>query len=163
MNINDIRVDKEKTNFKFRVAGIVESHGKILVTKMREDEFFYFPGGHVELLEDTKSAAERELKEELYFDFKVGELLYIHENFFRSRGKESHELCFYFKVEVLDKNLQEADLVWQEIDNGEKLFHDYRWLELRDIERFDIRPKEVVKNYVKDKNKFMHFSTREID
>ena len=164
MNIKDIKIKTEKDAFKFRVAGIIERDNKILVTKMRDNDFYCFPGGHVEILEDTKTAAYRELNEELYFKFKLKKLLYIHENFFGHRGKNFHELCFYYSGRPLkkeEKNLLKEELIWEEIDNGEKLYHHFKWVDINDIDKFDIRPKEIVKNYVKNKNKFIHFCTKE--
>ena len=161
MNLKDIKIKTDKEQFKFRVAGIIEHNNKILVTKMRNNNFYCFPGGHVELLEDTKSAAKRELREELYFNFKLKKLLYIHENFFKHNNKDFHELCFYFKGCPSNKNLKTEDLIWEEIDNGEKLYHNFKWVDLNDISNYDIRPKEVVNSFIKNKNKFMHFSTRE--
>ena len=157
----DIFIDKENERFKFRVAGIIESEGKILVTKMRNNNFYCFPGGHVELLEDTKTSAERELKEELYFNFKLKKLLYIHENFFKAENKNFHELCFYYSGKVLDKNIRKEDLVWEEIDNNEKLYHHFKWIDLSDVNKYDIRPKQIVESYVINKNKFIHFCSRE--
>ena len=159
MNLDDIKIKTDKKCFKFRVAGIVESEGKILTTKMRNNNFYCFPGGHVEFLEDTLSAVKRELKEELFFSFKVKKLLYIHENMFKKDDKNFHELCFYFKVVPTEK-VKKEDLIWEEIDNGEKLFHNYKWIDLKEINNYDIRPKRVVEKYLINKNKFSHFSTK---
>ena len=132
VNKNDIKIVNANKQFKFRVAGIIELDNKILVTKMRDNNFYCFPGGHVELLEDTLLAAERELGEELYFNFKLKKLLYIHENFFNHRNKNFHELCFYFSGKPAIKNLKTEDLIWEEIDNGEKLYHNYKWVDLKE-------------------------------
>ena len=99
---------------------------KILVTKIRDNEFFFFPGGHVELLENTDDAVVRELNEELYFEVRKKKLLYIHENFFEARNSKFHELCFYHLVEPIDKNLKTDDIIWQENDKGEILFHNFK-------------------------------------
>ena len=161
MNKKDIKIILDNSNFKFRVAGIIENNNKILVTKMRDNTFYCFPGGHVELLEDTFSAAKRELGEELYFDFDLTKLMYIHENFFDHKNKHFHELCFYFKGKPKEKDFVEKDLIWEEIDNGEKLYHDFRWIDLNRIKEYDIRPKQIVEYYLKNKNRFKHFCTRD--
>lgn len=178
MNSNDIKIQTEHKQFKYRVAGIVEKDNKILVTKMRNNSFFCFPGGHVELLEDTLSAVKRELDEELFFSFKLKKLLFIHENFFKVNNKDFHELCFYYKCKpikngfkfdkinsILNKNLTknnlfEDNLIWEEIDNGERIFHNFKWINLNDISKYDIRPKEIIESYVKNKNKFVHICSR---
>lgn len=162
INKNDIKIILPDRAFKFRVAGIFESDGKILVTKMRKNNFYCFPGGHVEVLEDTKTAAERELSEELFFKFKLKKLLYIHENFFSVKDKNFHELCFYFSGKCKDNNIKKEDLIWEEIDNGEKLYHNFKWIDLKDVNKYDIRPKEILEYYLKSKTKFKHFCTNEI-
>ena len=92
--LKDIRINNNGRRFKFRVAGIIQQKNKVLLVRMNENKFFCFPGGHVELLEDTARAVERELNEELYFKVKVDKLLYIHENFFDAPEGKYHELCF---------------------------------------------------------------------
>ena len=139
----DIRIDLKYKKFKFRVAGIVISNGKILVDKMRNNDFYCFPGGHVEVCEDTRKAAIRELKEELYFKFKIKNLLFIHENFFNAHKKKFHELCFYYLVCPTEKDFKPRDIIFSEIDNNEQLFHDYRWIELSDLKETDVRPKVI--------------------
>jgi hypothetical protein len=49
----DVRIKNQGRRFKFRVAGIIEHDNKVLVVKMNQNPFFCFPGGHVELLEET--------------------------------------------------------------------------------------------------------------
>ena len=100
----DVKIVQNNQRFKYRVAGIIECEDKILVTKMGHNSFYCFPGGHVELLEDTKTAVERELNEELYFKVEILELLYIHENFFEDSNGKFHELCFYFTAKPKEKN-----------------------------------------------------------
>ena len=159
---NDVRIDKESKKFKFRVAGIILHRNKILVTKIRDNEFFFFPGGHVELLENTDDAVVRELNEELYFEVRKKKLLYIHENFFEARNSKFHELCFYHLVEPIDKNLKTDDIIWQENDKGEILFHNFKWIDLNEIKDYDIRPKVIVENFLKNKEDFKHIITNEI-
>jgi len=98
LEATDVRIDLKDKKFKFRVAGIVEHNGKILVVRLMQNTFYCFPGGHVELLEDTYSAVKRELDEELYFKVNVEKLLYIHENFFKAEGKTFMNCAFILNV-----------------------------------------------------------------
>ena len=157
----DVRIDLKDQKFKFRVAGIVEHDNKILVVRMRQNPFYCFPGGHVELLEDTSSAVQRELDEELYFKVKVNKLLYIHENFFRAENKDFHELCFYYKCEPVDKSLKTDSVLWHEIDKGEELTHEYVWIDRESLSKEDVEPKHIIKRFLEDENKFLHFITRD--
>ena len=49
----DVRIKIGEKRFKFRVAGIIEKDDKLLLVRMNDNPFFCFPGGHVELLENT--------------------------------------------------------------------------------------------------------------
>ena len=157
----DVRLDLKDRKFKFRVAGIIEHNNKILVVKMGENQFYCFPGGHVELLEDTSSAVKRELDEELYFKVKVNKLLYIHENFFNAENKDFHELCFYYKCEPLDKNLKTDTVLWHELDKGSEVNHKFVWLDKNELVKEGVQPKHLVKLFLEDENKFLHFITKD--
>lgn len=155
----DVRLDIEKEKFKFRVAGIIEHKDKVLVMKMQGNPFACCPGGHVELLEDTKSAAIRELKEELYFEVEVKELMYVHENFFSVGDKRFHELCFYYKAQPKDKNINMDDLVWEEVDKGKKLTHQFMWYDKEQLKNLWVEPRTMFDKYLANPNKFEHFVT----
>jgi len=148
----DVRIDLHKKKFKFRVAGIVIKDNKVLVDKMRNNEFYCLPGGHVEICEDTLSAVKRELKEELYFKFKIKNLVFVHENFFVENKKKFHELCFYYLAYPQDKNFKPEDIVVSEVDNNEQLYHNYKWIDLSKLKEFDLRPKEIF--YMINKNTY---------
>ena len=67
----DIGINSEEGKFKFRVCGILEHDGKYLAVKMNNNNFFCLPGGHVELGEDTETAVQREMREELGYEVKI--------------------------------------------------------------------------------------------
>ena len=60
----DIRIATDTHKFKYRVNGIVIKDGKLLTIRMSNNTSFCLPGGHIELGEDTRSAAIREMKED---------------------------------------------------------------------------------------------------
>ena len=157
----DIKLNLEEGKFKFRVAGIVENKGKVLVTKMHVNNFFCFPGGHVELLEDTNHAIRRELAEELYFDFKLKKLFCVHENFFHQGLKGFHELCFYYTAEPVDKDMNMKDVYKDELDNGSHIIHHFKWLTREELAKEDVRPKQLVKEYLENSVDFKHLIFKE--
>ncbi len=158
----DVKIKTNGMRFKFRVAGIVEYKNQILLVKMNQNPFYCFPGGHVELLEETAKAVERELNEELYFDVEVGDLLYIHENFFNVENDKFHELCFYFKATPKDKDFKPYDKVHEELDKEGWVHHEYKWFDKSELVNLGAQPKLIMKNYVEDSNKFMHLVTDDI-
>jgi len=87
---------KDKMQFTYRIVGIVINDAKVLLHRGEEDDFWSFPGGRCELLENSKETLKREMQEELKIDIKVERLLWVVENFFEYNGIEVHELGLYF-------------------------------------------------------------------
>jgi len=159
--VRDVKISENGKAFKFRVAGIVVLNDKILVTKMNGNNFYCFPGGHVELLEDTLNAVKRELSEELYFKVDVEKLLYIHENFFNAKNKQYHELCFYYLATPKDKSLSQEDKFFKEMDHGYLINHHYKWLTKDELIKMGVQPKIIVEKFVNnDKN--IHLITSDL-
>lgn len=139
--MEDIKLSCEDGKFKFRVVGILRYNDKFLVQKIQENKFYCFPGGHVELGEDTDSAIIREMKEELPFAVKIDKLFTVIQNFFSDdKGKLFHELGYYYILEPAEK-IEQKDIIKFENDKGQIKRLEYKWItyeELRDAE--DIRP-----------------------
>jgi len=159
--MRDIRISDNDNRFKFRVAGIVEKDNKILIDKFNNNSFYCFPGGHVELLEDTKKAIERELKEELFFKTEIDELLFIHENFFIAKDKNFHELCFYYKAHPIDKGYIPKDLIYCENDKGSLVNHEYKWINKDELLKYEVQPKIIIENIIQN-NLHKHLVTNDI-
>lgn len=157
---SDIRLQNGNKRFKFRVGGIVENKGKYLVVQMNKNNFYCFPGGHVELFEDTKTALIRELNEELYFDTEVNELVAINENFYSLRGDDFHEMCFYYFAKPKNLDISMEDKVVEEQDKFGTVTHRYKWIDKNCLSKYDIRPKQIVEYIVNNKT-LKHFITKE--
>ena len=153
---NDIKLEKNNKAFKFRVAGIIEKDNKILVAKADCSRFPCFPGGHVSFLEDTKTALQRELDEELYFKVKVEDLFLIHENFFKNDNKNFHELCFYYIAKPLE-DVETVDKDYEEIDHGFLIKYHYKWIEKNKLLDYNLHPKFVIKKLLKNDKENIHF------
>ncbi len=91
-----ISFDRRGIRFKYRVAGLCVHDGYVLLTRPDQDEYWILPGGRVELGEDSRTALEREIVEETGRSTRVGNLLWVTENFFDLDGIDYHELaCTY--------------------------------------------------------------------
>ena len=154
----DIKIRSKSGNFKFRVGGIIKKGDKYLVVKMNRNDFYCLVGGHVGIGEDTQTAVVREIKEELCKDVRVVSLSAIIENFFTNKkGKKFHELCFAYKLEVLDE-IEIKDFVRIENDNGEMVRLEFKWLTIEEM-RQSFRPKILVDAIEKDE--FAHLIKKE--
>ena len=52
----DIEIENKNDIFKLRVNGILMHENKILCVEMMRSGFFCLPGGHIEIVEDSKRA-----------------------------------------------------------------------------------------------------------
>lgn len=160
MNNIDVKIKNEHGNFKYRVAGILENNGKYLFVRMGYNTFYCLPGGHIELGEDSKSAAKRELEEELGFEVEVKKLLAIHENFYNKNGK-FHEMCYYYLANPKTDKFEQKDFNRTEMDKDGPVDHEFRWFDKLDLENQTIRPgilKEILKE---DADYIKHYITKE--
>lgn len=149
----DVRISRAGQNFKFRVGGIIKRGDKYLVVRINKNSFYCLIGGHVQVNEDTETAVVREIKEELCVDVKVKALACIFENFFIVKsGRHYHELCFAYDVE-LPNDIEIKDYVRDEIDNGEKVQLEFKWLTLDEM-RNNFKPRALLD--VIEKNEFAH-------
>ncbi|WP_155541970.1 NUDIX hydrolase [Amycolatopsis camponoti] len=75
-----------------------------------KDETYYRPlGGGVEFGESSRDALEREFREELDAEIKVGKRLGVLENVFTSENRPGHEIAFIYKAEFVDRGMYAKD------------------------------------------------------
>ena len=142
----DIGINSEEGKFKFRVCGILEHDGKYLAVKMNNNNFFCLPGGHVELGEDTETAVQREMREELGYEVKIKKLVSINQNFFVGvDGRQFHENGYYYIVNAInEKNINASDYTREELDKGKIQHLEFRWFTKQELKDIDFRPKYIV-------------------
>lgn len=95
----DILFDTEKGRFSYRVAGLTVQDGKLLVQRVKGDEGFAVPGGHVAFGETAQEALRREFQEELGLLAEIGELAAVGEVFFDWNGP-CQQIGLYYRVEL---------------------------------------------------------------
>lgn len=61
---------------------------------------YALPGGHLEFGESLATCMSREFYEETRLNVEADKLVYVHENFYGHRGVETHEIGFYFLVDL---------------------------------------------------------------
>jgi ADP-ribose pyrophosphatase YjhB (NUDIX family) len=84
--------------FTYRVGAIVIRDRHALLTRNLAEDYWFTPGGRVEIGESAHTAIEREIIEELGLVGRIERLLWSSENFFRIGGTSCHEIALYFLV-----------------------------------------------------------------
>ncbi len=156
-----IKMKTDNLNFKFRVSGIVFKDSKVLFVDMDDSGFLCLPGGYVELGETTEEACLRELNEEVGKKFKIEKYCGVVENFFRNKfNKDIHEISFYY-VLTTDDELATTDFIIMENDKGNVIKLNFKWIDLTEIENYDIRP-GFLKTILKNNLTFNHLVINEL-
>lgn len=157
----DVRIDTEEKGFKYRVCGVVIKDGKLLTQRSEKNNFYFLPGGHVELGEDTQMAVIREMKEETLVEYNVDELMVINENFFMHESKKYHELGFYYKLSP-QKDMITENYSRIEIDKGKEKKLVFEWIEIQSLNSIDFRPSFLKEKIMNNNYKLEHIITKEI-
>ncbi|PEB50843.1 DNA mismatch repair protein MutT [Bacillus pseudomycoides] len=142
----DLTFKLEKTCFNYRVGAICKQENKILMIQNEGEDFWYVPGGRVQMLEHSAVAVKRELKEELGVNVDVKRLLWTVENFFTYDSQQFHEISFYYEVNLLELPAKGEDTFILEEDGRRYVF---QWVPLERISEYNLKP-DFLKDKVKD-------------
>ena len=132
----DIKFEANNISFNVRSSCIIKDkkHKKIIFTNMRaikSNDAYLLPGGRLELLENSKQAIERELKEELGLEVSCS-LVSIQENIVKETGFHMLEFIYYTQIDSFDK-ITITDNEWDK----------FKIINIDEIENYDIRPKPI--------------------
>lgn len=148
--------------FSFRVGGIAAEKGKILLQRPPNDDCAII-GGHVEALETAADALKREFREELHTEIEVKDLLAVGEIFFPWGEKPCHQICFYYRIDLLGEAVP-RDGVFRGYDELEqkRIDLDYCWVPLEDLEKgLKVYPLELIPYLLNDPGQTVHFVCKE--
>lgn len=155
----DIEFKNKIQKFKYRVNGIVIHNNKILTIKMKNNISYCLPGGHVELGEDTNTAISREMLEELDTNVSIDKEIAIVENFYiDKKGFQTHELSFYYMVTPENFNkIPQQNFQRLENDKGKTKVHNFEWLDLNNLDTFDLKPLFIKNKLINNNYNLEHF------
>jgi len=151
LGIQMITFEKDGKVFVYRVAGVAIYNNKVLVHRSIIDDFWSLPGGRCEILELSKDALIREMKEEIGIDIKVIRPLYFVENFFYFEGNDFHEISIFYLMEfppdsrlVFENDTfygKETELGF-ESDKlyGKELELIFKWVNINELEELRLYP-----------------------
>ena len=145
----DILFDVNGVLFSYRVGGVLIRDNKALLTKCGDD--YSLPGGHVQIGETSSETVVREFKEETGFDVKPLHVISTYENFWKWDDKNCHQLCIFYKLEMIDEN-QEL------IPNPDTDKTELVWVDINEITNIKLYPEGIAKlivNQVMDNSHFI--------
>jgi len=133
----------EDKKIKPRVRLIIIKDGKILLSYVKSENYYFYIGGKMKWGETIKNACIREVKEECDADFKFKKILYVRDYIKPEQDEHSVELYVLGDVDKMEeieglRDKEFGDDHWQ------------AWVDLRDLGKIDVRPKELVKQILKD-------------
>ncbi|MCF0058835.1 NUDIX hydrolase [Dyadobacter sp. CY356] len=143
----------ENALFNFRVAGVAVQNGKLLLHKTPTDNFWSLPGGRVDMFEFSRETLLREMMEEIGKSVRVGNLLWVVENFFEYNSIKHHEIGFYYQMEIPGLESQDDFVVIEE--KTELLFH---WEEVETINPGSIYPEFITKDVLRNNSSIQHIT-----
>jgi ADP-ribose pyrophosphatase YjhB (NUDIX family) len=133
--------EKEKVRFKYRTAGIALKDDYVLIHQCEGNSYWSLPGGHVEMMETTSSALEREIAEEINIRVKVDRLVWTTENFYRRRNKLFHEVAFYYLISFPEnQEWYKIERQLEGFEHGSSSRLIFRWIEKSQIAGIELYP-----------------------
>ena len=128
------------------VLGLAIKNNKLLVGEgfdnVKNETFYRCLGGGIEFLEKSSDALKREFKEEIGANIIVKNFLGISENIFTYKGKKSHELVFFYSINIPDNDYKDEYYI---VDANEQ--YKAKWIDIEEFKRKNkiLYPEDVFK------------------
>lgn len=123
--------------FNYRVAAVWIENGHVLLHRQTRDDHWALPGGRAQMLEDSRTALLREMKEELEVEVEAERMLWVTENFFKYNDKDYHELGFYYAVHSKSGKVRDRPEPFAGSE-GDHLI--YQWIPLEEVHKVSLHP-----------------------
>lgn len=145
----DIKFQVDDFNFNVRSSCIIKDklHKQVILANMRavtDHQVFLLPGGRLNLMENSKDAINREIKEELGINIDC-RLISIEENIVKEIKFHMIEFVYYAEIES-----------WDIIKNMDDGWDKFKIFNIVDIENVDIRPKTIKKLINQEEYEFVN-------
>lgn len=134
-------VDSKRINVRVRLVIIQEE--KILLSYVKDEDFYFYIGGKMEWGETVEEACSREMREECDARFTFRKILYVRDFIAREINEHSVEL---FILGELDKGEEVEGKIDEEFGPNKW----QTWVELDNLKNIDVRPRELTDILLKD-------------
>ena len=151
-----ITMKEEGTRFGVRAGAIIYNEDRTKVLLENQGRFYRFPGGRIDVHEDSQKAIERELKEELNLRADL-KLKYIVEMFLNSMRIKYHEIGFYFITQINEDSILNKS---KSLDGDS----DFERILISDLDNYNIIAKPIKEKVISNEifiDDLEHFIYRE--
>lgn len=128
------------------VLGIAKKNNKLLVGEgfdnVKKQTFYRCLGGGIEFLEKSSDALKREFLEEINANIIVKDFLGISENIFTYKGKNAHELMFFYSIDISESDYKEEYNIIDDCGN-----YKAKWINISEFKNKNkiLYPEEIFK------------------
>lgn len=159
----DILFRTERFVFSYRVAGVLQYQGKILLQKPEDDDFALI-GGHVRPFETAEQALKREFAEELHAAIEVERLAAVGELFFPWGDKPCHQVSLYYRIRLEREDIPLDGRFWGYDEQGRRRTDlAFQWVPVQALEQgCKVYPMELVPYLVRPSVEVVHFVSRQL-
>lgn len=156
----DCGFTKENNWFRYRSGAIIVEKGCVLLVGNANEDYLYSVGGGVHHGETAENAVKREVYEETGVHYEIERLAVIHENFFNEnmgtlKGKECHEISFYFLMKPRGT---------QELHSNSYTFgvkEEMHWIPIEELDKYKAFPSFLKEYLSKEHSRIEHIVTDE--
>ncbi len=138
-----ITMIEEGSRFGGRVGAIIynEDRSKVLLENQK-GKMYMFPGGRIDVHEDSTTAIARELEEELSLKMNL-KLKYIVEMFLQSPTTKYHEIGFYYLGQIKEP---EVNNNFKSLD-GDGIFE---WIPINELNNYNVLAKPIKNKIIQE-------------
>ncbi|MFH0852447.1 MAG: NUDIX domain-containing protein [bacterium] len=132
--------------FSLLVRAVILNNGEVLLCQKKGEDYYFFPGGHVEFAEKAELTLARELKEEIGVSPNRVNYIGTVENLFEENGKKHHEINLVFKADI-------GNMPTKSLEDHINFY----WIKVSDIKNEKILPialKGCITEWVKNHQRF---------
>lgn len=134
---------KPDQKINVRVRLVIINQGKILLSYVKDEDFYFYIGGKMEYGETVKQACQREIKEECAANFTFRKILYVRDFIIPKINEHSLELFILGDIDQFKQvegkiDPEFGDNKWQ------------TWVDLNKLSQIKVLPQQLTPRLLKD-------------
>ena len=133
----------EENKINVRVRLVIIKNNKILLSYVKDENFYFYIGGKMEYGETVEETCKREIREECKADFTFKKILYVRDFIIPKNNEHSVEL---YILGDIDKFKEVEGFIDEEF-GGNKW---QTWVNLKNLTEINVLPKDLSKKLLKD-------------